>query len=68
MTIYKVSEPAPKINLPIKKTKKFLWNDANVTIIYPSATSEDTKIKALPLPIEYIKSPPNKGIIIFGKA
>jgi hypothetical protein len=32
-TIYKVSEPAPKINLPKRKTKKFLLNDANVTII-----------------------------------
>jgi hypothetical protein len=66
--MYRVSEPAPNINLPIKKTKKFLWNDANVTIIYPSATREDTKIKALPFPIEYIKSPPNRGIIMFGKA
>lgn len=37
-------------------------------MIYPRVTSEDTKIKALPLPIEYIKSPPNKGIIILGKA
>ena len=51
VTIYKVSEPAPNINLPIRNTKKFLWNEANVTIICPRVTSEDTRINALPLPI-----------------
>lgn len=66
--MYKVSDPAPKIILPIKNSQKTLLYIANVTISYPKLTKKETKMREFPLPMLYMRSPPNKGMIILGNA